>query len=161
MAFLKAEYRVLLLFMLAFAVVIGLLINYTVYDVGHTEVTGRVSGWYTAIAFLFGALISVASGYIGMKVATQGNARTTVAAKQDIGEAFKVAINSGAVMGFALVGLAVLGLVVIYVFMNWVLADIGEHNKYVLMESHRRLWSRRLHHCAVRPRGRRHLHQGS
>jgi K(+)-stimulated pyrophosphate-energized sodium pump len=134
MAFLKAEYRVLFLFMLAFAVVIGLLVNYTVYDVGHTEVTGRVSGWYTAIAFLFGALISVASGYIGMKVATQGNARTTVAAKQDIGAAFKVAINSGAVMGFALVGLAVLGLVLIYLFMNWALADIGEHNKYVLME---------------------------
>ncbi|MGI9330101.1 MAG: V-type H(+)-translocating pyrophosphatase [Gammaproteobacteria bacterium] len=134
MAFLKAEYRVLFFFMLAFAVVIGLLVNYNVYDAGHTEVTGRVSGWFTAIAFLFGAFISVASGYIGMKVATQGNARTTVSAKQDIGEAFKVAINSGAVMGFALVGLAVLGLVLIYLFMNWVLADIGEHNKYVLME---------------------------
>ena len=134
MAFLKAEYRVLFFFMLAFALVIGLLVNYTVYDVGHTEVTGHVSGWYTAIAFLFGALISVASGYIGMKVATQGNARTTVSAKQDIGAAFKVAINSGAVMGFALVGLAVLGLVLIYLFMNWALADLGEHNKYVLME---------------------------
>ena len=134
MAFLKAEYRVLFFFMVAFAVVIGLLINYNVYDVGHSEVTGRVSGWYTAVAFLFGAFISVASGYIGMKVATQGNARTTVSAKQDIGKAFEVAINSGAVMGFALVGLAVLGLVLIYLFMNWALADIGEHNKYVLME---------------------------
>ncbi len=134
MAFLKAEYRVLVVFMLAFAVVIGLLINYSIYDTDHVTVTGKVGGWYTAIAFLFGAFISIASGYIGMKVATQGNARTTVSAKQDIGSAFKVAINSGAVMGFALVGLATLGLVLIYLFMTWALKDIGEHNTHVLME---------------------------
>ncbi|NRB71299.1 MAG: V-type H(+)-translocating pyrophosphatase [Xanthomonadales bacterium] len=134
MAFLKAEYRVLFVFMVAFAIFIGLVINYNVYDASHTEVTGKVMGWYTAVAFLFGALISVASGYIGMKVATAGNARTTVSAKADIGSAYKVAINSGAVMGFALVGLATLGLVLIYLFMSWALADIGQHNNHVLME---------------------------
>ncbi len=134
MAFLKAEYRVLIIFMIAFAVVIGLLINYSLYDTDHATVVGKVGGWYTAIAFLFGAVISIASGYIGMKVATQGNARTTVSAKQDIGAAYKVAINSGAVMGFALVGLATLGLVLIYLFMTWALGDIGAHNNHVLME---------------------------
>ncbi len=134
MAFLKAEYRVLMVFMLAFALVIGLLINYSIYDESHQEVVGKVAGWYTAIAFLFGGAISIVSGYIGMKVATQGNARTTVSAKQDIGHAFNVAINSGAVMGFALVGLAVLGLVLIYLFMTWAMSDIGAHNNHVLME---------------------------
>ena len=69
-----------------------------------------------------------------MKVATQGNARTTVAAKKDISSAFDVAINSGAVMGFALVGLATLGLVLIYVIMSFLLADLGQENNHILME---------------------------
>ena len=102
MAFLKQEYRFLTIFMVVFAAIIAILIDDT-----HTEDTRE--GIYTAIAFLFGGAISIASGYIGMKVATQGNARTTVSAKKDISEAFDVAINSGAVMGFALVGLATLG----------------------------------------------------
>jgi K(+)-stimulated pyrophosphate-energized sodium pump len=134
MAFLKAEYRVLTIFMLVFAIVIAFAVNYSIYDESHQNVVGKVGGWYTAIAFLFGGLISIASGYIGMKVATAGNARTTVSAKQDIGHAFTVAINAGAVMGFALVGLATLGLVLIYLFMVWALGDIGEHNNHVLME---------------------------
>ena len=69
-----------------------------------------------------------------MMVATQGNARTTVSAKKDISNAFDVAINSGAVMGFALVGLATLGLVIIYVVMSWLLADLGQENNHILME---------------------------
>lgn len=124
MAFLKQEYKFLTIFMVLFAIVIALLI-----DDSHTPTVRE--GLYTAVAFLFGGVISIASGYIGMKVATQGNARTTVSAKKDIGSAFDVAINSGAVMGFALVGLAVLGLVVIYVVMNAFLADVETH---VLME---------------------------
>ncbi|HJO11763.1 MAG: V-type H(+)-translocating pyrophosphatase [Gammaproteobacteria bacterium] len=127
MAFLKQEYKVLTIFMLAFAVIIALLINDT-----HTPDIHE--GIYTALAFLFGAAISIASGYIGMKVATQGNARTTVSAKKDISHAFDVAINSGAVMGFALVGLATLGLVLIYVVMRWLLADLGQENNHILME---------------------------
>ena len=134
MAFLKAEYRVLTWFMLGFAVIIAAAISYNTYDAVSGEVVGKVFGYWTAIAFLFGAGISIASGYIGMKVATAGNARTTVSAKQDIGHAFKVAINSGAVMGFALVGLASLGLVLIYLFMSWALGDLGPHNNHVLME---------------------------
>ncbi|MEJ2535306.1 MAG: V-type H(+)-translocating pyrophosphatase, partial [Gammaproteobacteria bacterium] len=136
MAFLKAEYRVLMWFMLAFAAVIAVLISYPTYD-ADKQVIGTVPGFWTAIAFLFGALISVTAGYIGMKVATAGNARTTVSAKQDIAHAFQVAINSGAVMGFALVGLTTLGLVLIYVFMTLALGEgvAGDpHNNHVLME---------------------------
>ena len=83
------------------------------------------------VAFLFGGLISVASGYIGMKVATQGNARTTVSAKQSLAAAFEVAINSGAVMGFALVSLAVLGLVTVYVVMSFLMSDLGVENNHI------------------------------
>ena len=127
MAFLRQEYKFLTIFMISFAAIIVVLI-----DDSHTPDIRE--GIYTAIAFLFGGAISIASGYIGMKVATQGNARTTVSAKKDISHAFDVAINSGAVMGFALVGLAVLGLVIIYVVMSYLLADLGPENNHVLME---------------------------
>jgi len=69
-----------------------------------------------------------------MMVATQGNARTTVSARNSISSAFEVAINSGAVMGFALVGLAVLGLVIVYLVMAYLLADLGPENNHILME---------------------------
>ena len=127
MAFLKQEYKFLAIFMVSFAVIIAILI-----DDSHTPDIRE--GIYTAFAFLFGGAISIASGYIGMKVATQGNARTTVSAKKDISDAFDVAINSGAVMGFALVGLATLGLVLIYLIMKFLLADLGEENNHILME---------------------------
>jgi K(+)-stimulated pyrophosphate-energized sodium pump len=67
-----------------------------------------------------------------MKVATAGNARTTVSARNNIGDAFRVALSSGAVMGFALVGLATLGLILIFLFMGAVLPDDLPNN--VLME---------------------------
>ncbi len=125
MAFLKQEYKFLSIFMLVFAAIIAVLI-----DDNHTPDTRE--GLYTAVAFLLGGVISIASGYVGMMIATQGNARTTVSAKDNIGDAFKVALNSGAVMGFALVSLAVLGLVIVYVVMKaWLPADLPNH---VLME---------------------------
>ena len=125
MAFLKQEYKFLSIFMLVFAAIIAVLI-----DDNHTPDTRE--GLFTAVAFLFGGIISIASGYIGMMIATQGNARTTVSAKDNIGDAFKVALNSGAVMGFALVSLAVLGLIIVYVVMKaWLPADLPNH---VLME---------------------------
>lgn len=127
MAFLKQEYKFLTIFMLAFGLIIAVAI-----DDSHTPQYHE--GIYTMVAFLFGGLISVASGYIGMKVATQGNARTTVSAKQSLAAAFEVAINSGAVMGFALVSLAVLGLVVVYVVMSFLMSDLGVENNHILME---------------------------
>ena len=127
MAFLRQEYKFLTIFMVCFAAIIVVLI-----DDSHTPDIRE--GIYTAIAFLFGGAISIASGYIGMRVATQGNARTTVSAKKDISHAFDVAINSGAVMGFALVGLATLGMIIIYVVMKFLLADLGTENNHILME---------------------------
>ncbi len=124
MAFLKQEYKVLLWFVLGFAVVIGLLTD-------NHETPDTNEGWYTAFAFIFGAAISILSGYIGMKVATAGNARTTVSARNGLSDAFKVAINAGAVMGFALVSLATLGMITIYLVMKHLLSDVPNN---VLME---------------------------
>lgn len=118
MAFLKQEYKYLLWFMIGFALVIAILI-----DDHHTPDVRE--GIFTAFAFLFGAAISILSGFIGMKVATAGNARTTVSARNSISDAFVVAMNSGAVMGFALVGLATLGLIIIYLVMQAVLPDVS------------------------------------
>ncbi|MAM71289.1 MAG: sodium-translocating pyrophosphatase [Gammaproteobacteria bacterium] len=120
MAFLKQEYKYLAVFMIGFAVVIAVLIDDT-----HTPDVRE--GVYTAIAFLFGAIISILSGYIGMKVATAGNARTTVSARNNIADAFVAAMNSGAVMGFALVGLATLGLMVVYLLMKALLPDVANN----------------------------------
>lgn len=124
MAFLKQEYRIMAYFMVGFAVIITLLI-----DDQHTPDVSE--GFWTAIAFLFGALISILAGYIGLKVATAGNARTTVSARNSLADAFAVALNSGAVMGFALVGLAALGMILIYIFMAAMLSNVPNN---VLME---------------------------
>ncbi len=127
MAFLKQEYKFMTIFMIGFGILISVAI-----DDQHTPQYNE--GLYTALAFLFGGVISVASGYIGMKVATAGNARTTVSAKQSISKAYDVAINSGAVMGFALVGLATLGLIIVYVVMSSLMAELGPDNNHILME---------------------------
>ena len=72
-------------------------------------------GFKTAIAFIIGTVISIASGSFGMVIATQANFRTTYCAKNSLAPAFKVAYRAGCAMGFALVslGLLVLTLLVI------------------------------------------------
>ena len=102
MAFLAREYKVVGIFAVSFA----LLILFTLDD-AHTHIH---DGAYTAVAFLMGAFISSLSAFLGMKIATIGNVRTAIRAQQNIAEAFKVAYNSGAVMGFGLAGLAILGM---------------------------------------------------
>ena len=97
MAFLLREYQYMAVFMAVFGVVVGLLVD-----------------WESALSFIVGASISILAGFIGMRIATLANVRTTAAARTSIGRAFRIAFNSGAVMGFALVGMAVLGLIVLY-----------------------------------------------
>ena len=124
MAFLKAEYKYMFYFMVGFGILIALLI-----DDPHTPDVNE--GIYTSISFILGCIISILSGFIGMRIATIGNARTTTAAKNSIKDAFSVALHSGAVMGFGLVGLAVLGLTLIYMFLEVLLPGIEKH---ILME---------------------------
>ena len=124
MAFLSQQYRYLAIFIIVFALVITFLI-----DDPHT--VDIHEGVYTAIAFVLGCLISLISGFIGMKIATAGNVRVTVMARISIERAFNIALRSGAVMGFALVGLAVLGLILSYVILHAILPDLDTH---ILME---------------------------
>ncbi|MCB0704535.1 MAG: sodium-translocating pyrophosphatase [Saprospiraceae bacterium] len=98
MAFLKAEYRVLSIFVLAVAILLGV--------TGNTEGSSPL----IALSFVLGALCSALAGFIGMKVATKANVRTTNAARTSLGKALEVAFAGGSVMGMGVVGLGVLGL---------------------------------------------------
>ncbi len=70
-------------------------------------------GWGLAFAFLFGAVLSVLAGYLGMRTAVISNVRTTSAAQSGLGKAFKVAFSGGAVMGILVVSLGALGISVV------------------------------------------------
>ncbi len=107
MAFLRKEYSVLSIFMVAFAVVIAL----TISDYTNPSLP---FGIYSSVSFLIGAGISILSGFIGMKIATIGNVRTAAAARISLEKSFSIAFNSGAVMGFGLTGLAIVGMVLLY-----------------------------------------------
>ena len=99
MAFLRAEYRVLSVFVILVATLLGIA-NYNSND----------SSAYIALSFLVGALASGLAGFLGMKVATKSNNRTTNAARQNLESALKIAFSGGSVMGMSVVGLGVLGL---------------------------------------------------
>jgi K(+)-stimulated pyrophosphate-energized sodium pump len=105
MAFLKAEWKVLSVFVIFAA---GLL----AYSGTIHEVNGQPihSSWVISIAFIIGAVFSATAGYIGMKVATKANVRTTQAARTSLKQALKVSFTGGTVMGLGVAGLAVLGL---------------------------------------------------
>jgi len=100
MAFLKAEYKVLAIFV---AIVTVLMVFSGIQG-------GATSSWMVGVSFVLGAFCSALAGYIGMKVATKANVRTTNAAKDSLGKALEVAFGGGAVMGMGVVGLGVLGL---------------------------------------------------
>lgn len=105
MSFLKAEYKVLAIFVAAVAVLL--------YFKGASEVG---SSGIVAVSFIIGAICSALAGFIGMKVATKANVRTTQAARTSLGKALEVAFAGGAVMGLGVVGLGVLGLSGLFIF---------------------------------------------
>ena len=99
MSFLKAEYRILAIFVAAVAILL--------YFKGQSEAG---SNGMVAVSFIVGAICSALAGFIGMKVATKANVRTTQAARTSLGKALEVAFAGGSVMGMGVVGLGVLGL---------------------------------------------------
>jgi K(+)-stimulated pyrophosphate-energized sodium pump len=105
MSFLKAEYTILAMFVLAVALLLG-------YS-GTTQ--GENSSPLIAVSFALGAICSALAGFVGMKVATRANVRTTNAARSGLGTALEVAFAGGSVMGMGVVGLGVLGLSVLFV----------------------------------------------
>ncbi len=105
MSFLKAEYSVLIVFVIAVAVLLGW--------AGSKQ--GDTSSPLIALSFVLGAFCSALAGFIGMRVATKANVRTTNAAQTGLGKALEVAFGGGSVMGMGVVGLGVLGLSVLFI----------------------------------------------
>ena len=115
MAFLRAEYKVLVWFVL----IAGILMA-----VG--GMSNPNSSWVAGISFILGAGCSAFAGFIGMKVATKSNVRTTAAARTSIGNALEVAFAGGSVMGMGVVGLGVLGLGSLFLIYNNIGWDINK-----------------------------------
>src|SRR6185295_7857055 len=117
MAFLKAEYKVLFIFVISVAALLSLTANQDSHPI-------------VGLSFILGAGCSILAGYIGMKVATKANIRTAAAARTSLGKALEVAFAGGSVMGMGVVGLGVLGLSVLFiVYANW----FGTDNALSLM----------------------------
>ncbi len=106
LAFLAAEYRLLLIFVI---IASGLLfvVSYMV----------DTTSWMIVPAFIIGAFFSALAGNIGMRIATDANTRTAEAAKTSLPQALKVSFGGGTVMGLGVAGLAVLGLSLIFLFL--------------------------------------------
>jgi len=105
LAFLNAEYRLLVIFAIIAAVLLYLVSTMV-----------ESTSWMIVPAFLFGALFSALAGNIGMRIATEANARTAEAAKTSLPQALKVSFGGGTVMGLGVAGLAVLGLSLFFLF---------------------------------------------
>lgn len=98
MSFLKAEYKVLIIFVICVALLLGF------------SADAETSSPFVALSFIMGAFCSALAGFIGMKVATKANVRTTQASRSSLAEGLNVAFAGGSVMGMGVVGLGILGL---------------------------------------------------
>ena len=99
MAFLRAEYKILAIFVVCVAILLGF-----------SGASSEESSAFIAVSFIVGAFCSGLAGFIGMKVATKANVRTTNAARTSLAKALEIAFAGGSVMGLGVVGLGVLGL---------------------------------------------------
>ncbi len=100
-AYLKSEYTILLGFVVLMALVLGITVS-----------------WWTALAFVIGAVLSASAGYFGMEIATTANARTAEAAEKSLNSALRIAFSAGSVMGMTVVGLGLLGLVLVLLLLE-------------------------------------------
>ncbi len=130
LAFLKAEYRLMTLFVLISSIVLA----------GITFLPNATTHLLIVIAFVFGAFFSALAGNMGMKIATKTNVRTTQAARTSLPKALKISFGGGTVMGLGVAGLAVLGLtglfIILYnVFMNGVWTVAGNEDMTTVLET--------------------------
>ena len=100
-AFLFSEYKILAIFVIIVAILIGIFLG--------TD-SNPAAGWFTALAFISGAILSVLAGFVGMTVATRANARTAWAAMDSISPALKVAFRSGITMGLVVASFGLMGI---------------------------------------------------
>ncbi|MFM8851237.1 MAG: sodium-translocating pyrophosphatase [Cytophagales bacterium] len=103
MAFLKAEYKILIIFVACVAALLAFTAD------------SKTSSPLVGVSFILGAFSSALAGFIGMKVATKANVRTTNAARTSLGKALEVAFTGGSVMGMGVVGIGVLGLSLLFI----------------------------------------------
>ncbi|MCF8382364.1 MAG: sodium-translocating pyrophosphatase [Chlorobium sp.] len=104
LAFLKREYKVLVIFVISVAILLG-------FANSGREGTSPI----IAVSFVVGALCSALAGFFGMKVATKANVRTTNAARTGLAQALNIAFSGGLVMGLSVVGLGILGLSTLFI----------------------------------------------
>ncbi|PKB42024.1 K(+)-stimulated pyrophosphate-energized sodium pump [Cellulophaga sp. RHA19] len=104
LAFLKAEYKLLAIFVVIVSVLLAIV-----------SVVVPTTHWLIVVAFIFGAVFSAFAGNIGMKIATKTNVRTTQAARTSLPNALKISFGGGTVMGLGVAGLAVLGLTAFFI----------------------------------------------
>ena len=121
-AFLKAEWKVLGVF----AVIAALLLGWSGTLVEHSD-------WVIAVAFLIGAFFSAFAGWIGMNIATKANVRTTQAARTSLAKGLQVSFNGGTVMGLGVAGLAVLGLSLLFIVFYKMYVDGASPNGEEMM----------------------------
>lgn len=114
MAFLRAEYKVLAIFVVAVAILLAVSAN------------AETSSWMVALSFVVGAVCSALAGFFGMRIATKANVRTTNAARTSLGKALEIAFAGGSVMGLGVVGLGVLGLGSLFLFYTGLGWDINK-----------------------------------
>jgi K(+)-stimulated pyrophosphate-energized sodium pump len=126
-AFVKRQYTTIAMLAGVAAVVIGIVIAVVeTRDVADVpELAGGPIGLLTAIAFLVGAICSMASGIIGMYISVRSNVRTASAARRSLVEAVQVAMRGGAVSGFLVVALSLLGVWGIFFLYDALLGDIS------------------------------------
>ena len=106
LAFLRAEYRILAIFVVIAGALLGLVASLV-----------ETTHWFIIVAFVIGAVFSALAGNIGMRIATQANVRTTQAARSSLSEALKVSFTGGMVMGLGVAGLAVFGLSALFILL--------------------------------------------
>jgi K(+)-stimulated pyrophosphate-energized sodium pump len=120
MAFLKAEWKVLSIFVVFAAALLAY--SGTIHEVNGKEIH---SSWIISISFVIGAVLSAYAGYIGMRAATKANVRTTQAARTSLKQALKVSFTGGTVMGLGVAGLAILGLGGLFITFLAIFKDLG------------------------------------
>ena len=113
MAFLKSEYKVLVIFVIVVALLLFIASKIPEFNMH----------WGLSVAFVVGAIFSAISGNIGMRTATMANARTAEGSKKDVSKGLSIAFSSGAVMGMCVVGLGVLGIAGLYYLFNNLIPD--------------------------------------
>ena len=106
LAFLRAEYRILSIFVVIAGALLGLVASMV-----------ETTHWFIIVAFVIGAAFSALAGNIGMRIATQANVRTTQAARSSLSEGLKVSFTGGMVMGLGVAGLAVFGLSALFILL--------------------------------------------